>query len=194
MDWATVTLILGILTIVGILIIGGNATISKGSITIDTSGFLEWLRKAKDEKGISTPAPVKQVDPLPTQKIGKLPRATIAWVDDKPLNNVFERRAFASAGIFCDTYTTNIDALNALGLMKYDLIISDIGRKGVAETGWDLLSLVRKKYATIPFIFYTMGLTDQVKSDATKKGASGIAENPNELAQTVLDLITNRPQ
>jgi len=190
MDWATVTLILGILAVVGILIVGGRASISKGKLEIDTRGFMHWLRKAKEEKGEPATSPVKPVNPLPTQRLIKLPRATIVWVDDKPLNNVFERQAFASAGIFCDSYTSNDEALTALDLMKYDLVISDIGRKGRTETGWDLLVQVKERHADIPFIFYTMGITEDVQSEAIAKGAAGITERPDDLAQLVLNLIS----
>jgi hypothetical protein len=123
MDWPTVILILGILAIVGVLIVGGRASVSKeGTIEINSQGFMHWLQKANVEKGAAETAPVQFINPQPTQQNIKLPRATIAWVDDEPLNNVFERQAFASAGIFCDSYTSNDEALQALDWVKYDLV------------------------------------------------------------------------
>lgn len=190
MDWMTVVLILGILAIVGVLVIGGKAKVSKDSIAVDTPGFLHWLRKAREERGTSGSTPAQPVDPKPKQRLLKLPRATIVWADDKPLNNQFERLAFASAGIFCDSYTTNDDTKKALDRAKYDLVISDIGRDGRAETGWDLLPDVKRR--NIPFVFYTMGITDELQSEAKAEGAAGITENPDELTQLVFDLIARR--
>lgn len=151
---------------------------------------MHWLHKAKEEKGEPVTAPVQPVNPRPTQRLLTLPRAAIAWVDDKPLNNVFERQAFASAGIFCDSYTSNNEALTALDWVKYDLVISDIGREGRSETGWDLLAQVKEKHADIPFVFYTMGITEDIQSEAMAQGAAGITETPDGLAQLVLDLVS----
>jgi CheY-like chemotaxis protein len=188
-DWPTVTLILGVLAILGVLIVGGTASVSKGKLEVNSDGFMHWLHKAKEEKGQILTAPVRPVNPRPTRRLLKLPRATIAWVDDKPLNNVFERRALASAGIFCDSYTWNDEALAALEWVKYDLVISDIGREGRSETGWDLLTRVKEKHADIPFVFYTMGITENLRSEAMAQGAAGITETPDALAQLVLDLV-----
>jgi hypothetical protein len=99
-DWPTVTLILGMLAILGLLIVGGTASVSKGRLEVNSDGFMYWLHKAKEERGQVVTAPVQPVNPQPMQRLLKLPGATIAWVDDKPLNNVFERRALASAGIY----------------------------------------------------------------------------------------------
>ncbi len=199
MNSATVTLILGILVIVAVAFMGGRASI-KGVFEIDTPGLIHWLLKAKEEKGQPVTSPAESVNPLPTQPLIqrliqqptkiKLPRATIVWADDKPLNNVFERQAFASMGILCDSYTSNDEALTALDRVKYDLVVSDIGRKGRAETGWDLLAQVKKGHADTPFIFYTMGITEDIRSKAIANGAAGITETPDDLAQLVLNLIS----
>ena len=199
MDWPTVYLILGGIAIIGVLVVGGTVTV-KG-LSVNTQGFLHWLRRASEEKGATAaaaqvPTSRQPINPKPRRLWRRLwvkvPRATIAWVDDKPLNNQFERLAFASAGIFCDSYTTNDDTLKALGRARYDLVISDIGRGGQAETGWDLLAEVKRQHSDMPFVFYTMGITDELRSKAQANGATGITETPDELARLVLDLISRR--
>ena len=107
MDWPTVIFILGILAIVSIVIIGGKAKVSKTGVEVDTPGFLDWLQKAKAAKGAANLPPeaitaATPINPKPVQPGVKLPRAAILWIDDNPLNNINERFAFASVGVFCD--------------------------------------------------------------------------------------------
>jgi hypothetical protein len=39
-DWPTVTLILGVLAILGVLIVGGTASVSKGKLEVNSDGFM----------------------------------------------------------------------------------------------------------------------------------------------------------
>ena len=68
-------------------------------------------------------------------------------------------------------------------------MISDIKRSGRDETGWDLLADVKEHHPELPFIFYTMGITNERRSEAGARGAAGITASPVELARLVFSLI-----
>lgn len=195
MEWPMVILVLGILALLAILIAGGNFRLGAGGgeLSVNTVGILENLRRANETKSgtDNTLAPAAPAfDPHLKQRRAKLPLATILWVDDEPLNNIFERQAFANAGIFCDSYTTNTEALEALNSTHYDVIISDIGRGSGAETGWELLAKVKRSHAEIPFVFYTFKVDEEKRSKARNGGAYAITELPDELARVLFDLIS----
>ncbi len=122
----------------------------------------------------------------------KLPLASILWVDDHPLSNFWERRAFANLGIYTDSYTTNDDALEALNRAgaDYHLIISDIRRDQSSETGLDLLKKVQERRLKIPFVFYI----GERPSPSIPTGAFGITNRPDELVRLVADALEGPPR
>jgi CheY-like chemotaxis protein len=190
-----VALILGSILVVGILILGARITITKEGVVIDPKSVLDWLRKANEEKGVTANTQITALETRisfePRKLPIRLPRSIIIWVDDHPLNNQFERLAFASAGIFCDSYTANAEAINAIKRQKPDLVISDIARDERSESGWDLLAEIKREFPNIPFVFYTMGVTAELRSEAHNRGAAGIFELPDELTARVLELTRN---
>ncbi len=194
MDWLTFFLIVLGIGVVGIL--GGRIVIGRDRIEIDTPGLLENLRKAREGKGIPAPQSpssfheVEQARALVQRNDHKVPVADVLWVDDHPLNNLFERRALSKMGIFCDAFTSNDEAMAALNLNLYDLVISDYGRDNALETGGDLLRAIRNAGLDIPFIYYTFGVNDQVKSEALIQGAFAIVETPDQLVSEVLKTLS----
>jgi CheY-like chemotaxis protein len=196
MEWITVLLILGLVVIVVVALVGGRTVIGPEGIQFDSEGLINSLQKARESRGVASPSESSLREEemgfiRRTKKIDRtLPVATILWVDDHPVNNLFERRAFAALGIFCDSYTTNADALAGLEVNGYDLIISDIGRGDSPETGWDLLDEVRSIWPRVPFIFYTIGVDDSMREQASARGASAVEEVPDQLIATVLELLS----
>lgn len=191
MDWPTAFLILGVLAIIGVVIVGGRAKVTKEGVEIDTPGFLKWVQKASEDKNTSITLDESELAPKAITTQQQLPLATVMWVDDLPIRNHYERRALASRGVFCDSYTCNKEAMTALRRGDYDLVISDIGRGQSTETGWDLLAAVRYKFPTIPFVFYTIGIDDRMRQQAAEGGANGIVEVPDKLMQLVFGLLNN---
>ena len=195
MDRLTVLLILGLVGLILVALVGGRIVIGPKGLQFNSQGLLDYLNRAREEKGMTSSgaSSSRQGDFIQrTTRISRsLPAATILWVDDKPLNNLFERRAFAALGIFCDSYTTNADALAALRTNGYDLIISDIGRGDSPETGWHLLDEVRYTETQVPFVFYTMGVNASVKAEASARGASSVEQAPDQLIDTVLSLLSS---
>lgn len=51
----------------------------------------------------------------------------VLWVDDRPNNNIYERRAFEAVGIRFTLAVSTADALQRLSNEQFDAIISDIG-------------------------------------------------------------------
>jgi CheY-like chemotaxis protein len=192
-DETTTFLIVALAVLLCVGLVGGVAEFSRDKITINTPGLLSQLRKASETKGIDQ---MQATAPEVTRAVRKhrreLPIATILWADDHPLNNSYERRAFANLGISCDTVTTNADAMASLGLLDYDVVISDYKRDGTAETGADLLRQLRESGNTMPFIFYTMGVNDNVRNQARTQGAADIVETPDQLLLAVTNNLPAR--
>jgi len=77
----------------------------------------------------------------------------ILWIDDHPVNHEQMAKILISKGIIVIDAKTNGDALKLLGLRSFDLIISDIGRDNMKETGIDILKNIQA--SKTPFIFFT---------------------------------------
>ena len=53
----------------------------------------------------------------------------LLWVNDRPENNVYERKAMESMGLEFTLVLSTDEALQMLGVHRFAAIISDIGRK-----------------------------------------------------------------
>src|SRR5262245_23892188 len=79
----------------------------------------------------------------------------VLWVDDRPNNNVFERRAMQALGHNFEMAQDTTDAIQKLNDGDFDLVISDMSRPSGDKAGFELLSAVRKEWPSLPVIFYT---------------------------------------
>lgn len=179
--------------VVVVAFFGGQVSVTpKGVLKIKTEGLLHGLQAARRQKGKTRAEPdeEKVVDEARTaMKKNRYP-AQVLWVDDYPLNNIYERQALSGIGIHADSYTNNSDALEALEMANYQLVISDIGRDNSEETGWDLLDLVHESHSDLPFLFY-IGFVDENRQEkAVQKGAKGITDDPGELIRLVTTEIS----
>lgn len=111
---------------------------------------------------------------------------TILWVDDKPNNNVHERKALALIGFKFDLALSTRDALDLLRNNKYVAIISDMGRVEGPREGYALLKEVRKFDDKTPFFIYAGSNLPEHQREALAKGAQGSTNRSSEL----IDLIT----
>lgn len=217
MDWPIVVLILGLVAIVAVTLVGGRMKATKEGMEYEAKGLLEWwLARAREQKG-GPPAPAADAaddgkqrdlhrgrqargqsrssatlaDAVVKARGTTIPRARVLWVDDHPLNNLFERQALASMGVFADSYTSNHDAEEAMGLGVFDLVISDIGRDGANETGWDLLRIFRQRWPSVPFVFYVGDDRREQRDLAVQQGATGLTAKPDELMHLVVAGLTS---
>ena len=115
----------------------------------------------------------------------------ILWVDDRPENNVYERKAFESQGIEFSLALSTNEALEILKTDKYAAIISDMGRKEGPQEGYILLEKIRKSGDQTPFFVYAGSNAPEHKMMALERGAQGSTNRPQELYEMVMNRISN---
>jgi CheY-like chemotaxis protein len=109
----------------------------------------------------------------------------ILWVDDRPDNNTYERRAFESVGLeFTLALSTN-EALEILSRERFAAIISDMGRQEGPREGYVLLDALRKDGDQTPFFIYAGSSSPEHKREAQEHGAQGSTSDPQELFSMV---------
>jgi CheY-like chemotaxis protein len=141
----------------------------------------------------------KQVEKLPERSASpksvarsfSLSGHSILWVDDNPLNNVYEESVFRQLGATVMQATSTEQALHYLVSNTYDLIISDIHRvengRSNPSAGYELLDEIRRRKIQIPLVFYTSSVARV--SPERSKSADGIADTPTRLQNLVLDIL-----
>lgn len=115
--------------------------------------------------------------------------ASVLWVDDRPNNNLFERRSMEALGIGFTISTSTEDALEKIRMNNYDVIISDMGRPPDPLVGYTLLEKLRSSGNKMPFFIYAGSNAPEHKAEALKKGAQGSTNNPYELFQLVINAL-----
>jgi DNA-binding NtrC family response regulator len=121
-------------------------------------------------------------------------RKHILWVDDRPGNNIYERRAFESMGIEFTLALSTHEALNLLSNKRFAAIISDMGRKEGPKEGYVLLDAVRAKDRETPFFIYAGSNDPAHKRGAIERGAQGSTNRAQELFDMVIQALpTNDP-
>lgn len=110
----------------------------------------------------------------------------ILWVDDMPQNNIREQNAMTALGMQVTTATSTEDALDRLDESKFDVVITDMGRPGNRQAGYELLEKMQERGHTEPVIIYAGSNRPEHKEQARKLGAFGSTNRPDEL----LDLVT----
>ena len=113
----------------------------------------------------------------------------ILWVDDRPENNVFERRALEALGIRFDLSTSTDDALERLAAQAHDAVISDMGRPPDPRAGYTLLDAMRRRGDRTPFIIYAGSDAPEHAAEARRHGALGSTNRAAELFNLVLAAI-----
>jgi len=114
---------------------------------------------------------------------------SILWVDDRPPNNAYERKAFEAVGISCTLALSTNEALDILSRTAFSAIISDMGRAEGPREGYVLLDAVRSRGITTPFFIYAGSSAPEHRAEALQKGAQGSTNNPQELFQTVVRAV-----
>jgi DNA-binding winged helix-turn-helix (wHTH) protein/CheY-like chemotaxis protein len=117
----------------------------------------------------------------------------VLWVDDRPENNVREREALAAFKVQFDLALSTEEALQRLRGMRYDLIISDMGRPGDPQAGYTLLRALRDRADPTRFILYTSSCNDAQMLEARTRGALGCATQISQLMQMALATLEARP-
>jgi CheY-like chemotaxis protein len=109
----------------------------------------------------------------------------ILWVDDRPPNNVYERKAMEAMGLeFTLALSTN-EALQILSTRRFAAIISDMGRKEGPKEGYKLLEALRAKDRSTPFFIYAGSNAPHHRREAALRGAQGSTNIAEELVEMV---------
>lgn len=109
----------------------------------------------------------------------------ILWVDDRPENNIYERRAFEAIGLsFALALSTN-EAFEQLENRKFAAIISDMGRKEGPREGYVLLDRLRHMGDKTPLFFYAASNAPEHKAETARHGGQGCTNNAQELFEMV---------
>lgn len=117
----------------------------------------------------------------------------LLWVDDKPSNNAYERRAFEAIGISVHSSLTTDDAIGKLAGKSYDAIISDMSRPGEPRAGYLLLDEIRRLGNRTPLFFYTSSNEPKHRDETLQHGGQGSTNDPWQLFVMVVKELLEVP-
>jgi len=129
-------------------------------------------------------------DNVTPRSVRRLSESRVLWVDERPSNNVYERRSLEALGVHFDISTSTDDALEKVERRAYDAIISDMGRPPDSRAGYTLLEKLRGSGNMSPFVIYAGSNLPEHKAEARKRGAQGSTNRPTELFELVLSSLT----
>lgn len=110
---------------------------------------------------------------------------TILRVDDRPENNLYERKTFKAIGFEFDLAKSTEEGLSLFSKNTYAAIISDMGRVEGLKEGYVLLREIRKLNKQIPFFIYTGSNAIEHKIEAQERGAQGSTNRADELVELI---------
>jgi CheY-like chemotaxis protein len=135
----------------------------------------------------------RATNPVIAQRIAG---AKLLWVDDRPENNIYPRRAMEAVGIQITLCKSTEDALEKVHSHTYDVIISDMGRQSPDpqapydnRAGYTLLDKLRDQHNFTPFIIYAGSSSPEHQAETKRHGGFGTTHNPQVLFQMVIDAI-----
>jgi hypothetical protein len=132
-----------------------------------------------------TPEPVRGKEPPTKSK----DQRKILWVDDRPDNNISERRAMQSYNIQFELAESTGQALAKLRKAKFDAIISDMGRPPDRMAGYTLLDALRSSGDLTPFFIYAGSDDPEHLRLAMSKGAQWSTNRAGILISKVLETL-----
>jgi CheY-like chemotaxis protein len=155
-----------------------------------------WQDKAQDDLQVPDAEKAREIAQVVNQLITpgasrQLAGASVLWVDDRPMNNLYERQALEALGIQFTMSKSTEDALEKLGRKRYDVIISDMSRPPDQHAGYALLEKVKHMQITTPFIIYAGSKRPEHIAEARKRGAFGTTNDPQELFELVVSALQN---
>jgi len=99
MEYTGTILLLVLFILLIVAIVGGKVKIAPTEVTLDTPGFLDYLRKARLDRGLSPSnkdSEVKAQAEKFVSKLTSLPAGVVLWVDDHQVNKAISRKEFTS--------------------------------------------------------------------------------------------------
>lgn len=111
------------------------------------------------------------------------------WVDDRPDNNINERRAFEALGLRFTLALSTKEALQQISAQKFAAVISNMGRREGPREGYVLLDALRNQANEIPFFFYATSRAPEHVLETIEHGGQGCTNDAQELFQIVTKAI-----
>lgn len=116
--------------------------------------------------------------------------ATILWVDDHPSNNALEVEDLRRRRVAVHLTESTGDALKLLGINRYKLVVSDLGRGEDRLAGLRMIAAMKQRGMTVPVIIYTVRPTDRSGQERLQHlvagaGASDLALTPEEVRSSI---------
>ena len=115
----------------------------------------------------------------------------VLWVDDRPNNNVNERKALEAQGLQFKLALSTDEALEIIEQQKFACIISDMGRIEGPKEGYVLLDQLRTIGNKTPYVIYAGSNLPEHKKMAREHGALGSTNRAQELFQLVMGAVNN---
>lgn len=122
---------------------------------------------------------------------GQFRRDRVLWVDDRPDNNINERRAFEALGLTFTLALSTDEALNRLSDQRFSVVISDMGREEGPREGYILLDALRATGSRIPFFIYAGSNAPEHKREVQEHGGQGSTNDPGELFRMVMRAVVS---
>lgn len=116
-------------------------------------------------------------------------RKLVLWVDDRPDNNVIERKAMAPYNIEFVLARSTGEALAELRRRRFDAIISDMGRPPDSRAGYTLLDALRGSGDETPYFIYAGSRNPEHVREALSRGAQGATNLGDELLGMLLPVL-----
>ena len=120
-------------------------------------------------------------------------RRRILWVDDRPDNNAYLRKAMEAMGLAFTLALSTREALAILSSERFAAIISDMGRREGSGEGYVLLDAVRTNDPRTPFFIYAGSNALEHRREAIRRGAQGSTNSPRELFDMVVQALPEEP-
>lgn len=118
--------------------------------------------------------------------------ARVLWVDDHPANNEAERKWLRPHGIVFDNVVSTGEALEQLVAQSYDLVITDLGRRGSSDrsatAGADFLELAALRGGP-PVIVYAGSWAVAQRDVLRRRGALEVMASREQLYASVLGVL-----
>ena len=110
----------------------------------------------------------------------------VLWVDDRPENNIYERKALERYGLATTLALSTQQAIDFMTYKKFSLVISDMARNEGNREGLVLLDAVRKNNKDLPVIIYSSSHHPEYINEILNHGGQGGTSSPGELVDMVI--------
>ena len=119
--------------------------------------------------------------------------ARVLWVDDRPANNEYERQVLRPHGLVFDNVVSTSEAIEQLMNERYDLVITDLGRRTSSDrsndAGATFLQHPAVRSGGPPVLVYAGRWAVARRDELLRFGAADVTANREQLIETVLRIL-----